>query len=81
MTSSFREAELVGWSTRSLSYDQQLAPITSQVASSKGAERLLGKGHLLAKLEGERDLCYAQVPFVQTSFIEALVATARRDAR
>ena len=34
MTSSFREAELVGWSTRSLSYDQQLAPITSQVASS-----------------------------------------------
>ncbi|MCW6038725.1 hypothetical protein K4A83_20970 [Spirulina subsalsa FACHB-351] len=30
----------------------------------KGAENLLGKGHLLAKLSGERNLIYAQVPFL-----------------
>jgi S-DNA-T family DNA segregation ATPase FtsK/SpoIIIE len=46
---------------------------TSEIAlGERGAERLLGRGHLLAKLEGERDLCYAQVPFVEPSFIEAL---------
>jgi len=51
---------------------------TSEIAlGERGAERLLGRGHLLAKLEGERDLCYAQVPFVEPSLIEALVATAR----
>ena len=38
---------------------------TSEIAlGTKGAERLLGKGHLCAKLEGEPDLIYAQVPFV-----------------
>lgn len=43
---------------------------TSDIALGQpGAERLLGRGHLLAKLEGERDLCYAQVPFVSTAFI------------
>jgi S-DNA-T family DNA segregation ATPase FtsK/SpoIIIE len=47
---------------------------TSEIAlGDKGAERLLGKGHLLAKLEGERGLIYAQVPFVDTAFIETLV--------
>jgi S-DNA-T family DNA segregation ATPase FtsK/SpoIIIE len=38
---------------------------TSEIALGvKGAERLLGKGHLCAKLEGEPDLVYAQVPFI-----------------
>lgn len=48
---------------------------TSEIAlGERGAERLLGRGHLLAKLEGERDLCFAQVPFVPGDFAEALVA-------
>lgn len=48
---------------------------TSEIAlGDVGAERLLGRGHLLAKLEGERDLIYAQVPAVDASFATALVA-------
>ena len=48
---------------------------TSEIAlGDKGAERLLGKGHLLAKLEGERELCFAQVPLVDPLFADALVA-------
>src|SRR5260221_14425104 len=40
---------------------------TSELAlGDKGAERLLGKGHLVARLEG-MPLCYAQVPFAETS--------------
>lgn len=51
---------------------------TSEIAlGEKGAERLLGRGHLLAKLEGERDLCFAQVPFVDTDLAAALVAVMR----
>ena len=43
---------------------------TSEIAlGERGAERLLGKGHLLANLEGS-PLCYAQVPFVDSSFME-----------
>lgn len=46
---------------------------TSEVAlGEKGAERLLGRGHLLAKLEGY-PLCYAQVPLVEEEFTEKLV--------
>ena len=52
---------------------------TSEIAlGEKGAERLLGQGHLLAKLEGERDLCFAQVPFVDPPFADAIVAAVRR---
>ena len=48
---------------------------TSEIAlGDKGAERLLGKGHLLAKLEGEREHCFAQVPFVDPLFADALVS-------
>ena len=48
---------------------------TSEIAlGEKGAERLLGRGHLLAKLEGERDLCFAQVPYVNPAFAKALAA-------
>jgi S-DNA-T family DNA segregation ATPase FtsK/SpoIIIE len=50
---------------------------TSEIAlGEKGAERLLGRGHLLAKLEGERELIFAQVPFVDPEFADALVAAA-----
>lgn len=47
---------------------------TSEIAlGEKGAERLLGRGHLIAKLEGETDLIYAQVPFASAEFIEEIV--------
>src|SRR6185437_3238254 len=63
MTGSFRDAELDGWSARSTSYDQHLAPITNQVAgpmiTALGAvtgKRVLdvccGPGHLAASLAG-----------------------------
>jgi S-DNA-T family DNA segregation ATPase FtsK/SpoIIIE len=48
---------------------------TSEIAlGEKGAERLLGKGHLAAKLESEQSLIFAQVPFVDSSFLAATVA-------
>lgn len=48
---------------------------TSDIAlGDVGAERLLGHGHLLAKLEGVADLCYAQVPLSDSDFIERVVA-------
>lgn len=47
---------------------------TSEIAlGEKGAERLLGKGHLCAKLEGEPDLIYAQVPFVSEDEIPVIL--------
>ena len=46
---------------------------TSEIAlGEKGAERLLGRGHLLAKLEG-CTLTYAQVPFVESNLIDHVV--------
>lgn len=51
---------------------------TSEIAlGERGAERLLGKGHMLAKLEGSRDLCYSQVPFAEPEFIDEVVNSAR----
>jgi S-DNA-T family DNA segregation ATPase FtsK/SpoIIIE len=47
---------------------------TSEIAlGQKGAERLLGKGHLLARLEGESGLVFAQVPFIADDTIDAIV--------
>ena len=47
---------------------------TSDIAlGEKGAERLLGKGHMAAKLEGESDIVLAQVPFVDESFLARVV--------
>lgn len=47
---------------------------TSEIAlGERGAERLLGRGHLLAKLEGLPSMCYAQVPFVEPEFMERIV--------
>ena len=52
---------------------------TSEIALGEvGAERLLGRGHLLAKLEGVADLCYAQVPLAEPGFIERAVAVIRQ---
>ena len=52
---------------------------TSEIALGEvGAERLLGRGHLLAKLEGVADLCYAQVPFAEPGFVEQAVAIIRQ---
>lgn len=51
---------------------------TSEIAlGEKGAERLLGKGHLAAKLEGEQGIVYGQVPFVSSEFIEQVVNSLR----
>jgi S-DNA-T family DNA segregation ATPase FtsK/SpoIIIE len=49
---------------------------TSEIAlGEKGAERLLGKGHLAAKLEGEPEIVFAQVPFVSNEFLTQVVAS------
>jgi S-DNA-T family DNA segregation ATPase FtsK/SpoIIIE len=48
---------------------------TSEIAlGEKGAERLLGKGHLAAKLEGAAEIIFAQVPFVGSEFLAQAVA-------
>lgn len=51
---------------------------TSKIALDRpGAERLLGKGHLAAKLNG--DLIYAQVPFVSDEEIERIVSVIKEE--
>ena len=53
---------------------------TSEIAlGEKGAERLLGKGHLAAKIEGEESLITAQVPLVTSAQIETMVASIRQE--
>jgi len=53
---------------------------TSEIAlGEKGAERLLGKGHLAAKIEGESGLITAQVPLVTSAQIEKMVASIRQE--
>lgn len=48
---------------------------TSEIAlGEKGAERLLGRGHLLAKLEGTTGLCFAQVPALDDDFMKNIIA-------
>jgi S-DNA-T family DNA segregation ATPase FtsK/SpoIIIE len=47
---------------------------TSEIAlGEKGAERLLGKGHLAARLEGESEIVFGQVPFVDSEFLSQVV--------
>lgn len=47
---------------------------TSEIAlGEKGAEKLLGKGHMAVKLEGEEGIITAQVPFIAPHEIEAIV--------
>ncbi|MCI0364954.1 MAG: hypothetical protein L0219_13835 [Phycisphaerales bacterium] len=53
---------------------------TSEIAlGEKGAERLLGKGHLAAKLEGESAIIFGQVPFVDGEFLDRAVEALRQD--
>jgi DNA segregation ATPase FtsK/SpoIIIE, S-DNA-T family len=47
---------------------------TSEIAlGEKGAEKLLGKGHLLARVEGSPGLIYAQVPFAKPEVMARMV--------
>jgi S-DNA-T family DNA segregation ATPase FtsK/SpoIIIE len=51
---------------------------TSEIAlGEKGAERLLGRGHVIAKLEGE-PIRYGQVPFITPAFMDRLVEAIAR---
>jgi len=43
----------------------------------KGAERLPGKGHLAAKLEGESEIIFGQVPFVDSEFLSQTVTALK----
>ncbi|MFZ5697535.1 MAG: FtsK/SpoIIIE domain-containing protein [Pseudomonadota bacterium] len=53
---------------------------TSKIALDRpGAELLLGRGHLAAKLNGEQGLVFAQAPFLSDQDIEAAVAAIRLD--
>lgn len=55
---------------------------TSEIAlGEKGAERLLGKGHLAAKLEGETRLIYAQVPFVPADVMDNIVEAISQEEK
>ena len=53
---------------------------TSKIALDRpGAELLLGRGHLAAKLNGEQGLIYAQAPFLSDDEITAAVAAISLD--
>lgn len=48
---------------------------TSEIAlGERGAERLLGKGHMIVRAEGEHGLIYVQVPFASETITNELVA-------
>jgi DNA segregation ATPase FtsK/SpoIIIE, S-DNA-T family len=47
---------------------------TSEIAlGERGAERLLGKGHLAARLDGGQGIVYGQVPFVDAEYLTRVV--------
>ena len=49
---------------------------TSEVAlGEKCAEKLMGKEHLLARLESETGLTYAQVPLASETFATDVIST------
>ena len=53
---------------------------TSKIVLDRpGAELLLGRGHLAAKLNGEQGLIFAQAPFLSDHDIEAAVVAIRSD--
>jgi len=55
---------------------------TSEIAlGEKGAERLLGKGHVAVKLEGEEGIITAQVPFITTDEIETIVSELSKNGK
>jgi S-DNA-T family DNA segregation ATPase FtsK/SpoIIIE len=52
---------------------------TSEIAlGEKGAERLLGKGHLAAKLEGNQNIVFGQVPLVECQLQETLLVNLKK---
>jgi len=54
---------------------------TSKIALGRpGAELLLGKGHMAAKLNGEQGLVFSQAPFLSDQDIEMAVDAICRDA-
>lgn len=55
---------------------------TSEIAlgGERGAERLLGRGHMAAKLEGHHGLVYCQVPLLSTAEIAHVVGVIRADS-
>ena len=54
---------------------------TSKIALDRpGAELLLGRGHLAAKLNGEQGLVFVQAPFLSDQDIEAAVAAIKADS-
>lgn len=54
---------------------------TSKIALDRpGAELLLGRGHLAAKLNGEQGLVYAQAPFLSDDDMAAAVSAISQDA-
>jgi S-DNA-T family DNA segregation ATPase FtsK/SpoIIIE len=54
---------------------------TSKIALDRpGAELLLGKGHLAAKLNGEQGLVFAQAPYLSDDDIEAAVQAIVEDS-
>ena len=55
---------------------------TSEIAlGMKGAEFLLGQGHLAAKLTGEADIIFAQAPFLSDEDLDAAVDAIIREDR
>jgi S-DNA-T family DNA segregation ATPase FtsK/SpoIIIE len=52
---------------------------TSEIAlgGERGAERLLGRGHMVAKLEGNSGLIYSQVPLISSEEIRQMVDAVR----
>ncbi|MET3434423.1 S-DNA-T family DNA segregation ATPase FtsK/SpoIIIE [Herbaspirillum seropedicae] len=53
---------------------------TSKIALDRpGAEMLLGRGHMAAKLNGEQGLVFAQAPFLSDQDIEAAVTAITED--
>ncbi len=53
---------------------------TSEISlGEKGAERLLGKGHLVARLSGEPSLIYVQVPFLSSEDISKVAHAISAD--
>jgi DNA segregation ATPase FtsK/SpoIIIE, S-DNA-T family len=51
---------------------------TSEIAlGEKGAERLLGMGHLAARLEGEPGIVFGQVPYVAADYLTRIVGAVK----
>jgi hypothetical protein len=57
----------------SCAFRQKALPRSS--SEKRGVERLLGKWHMAAKLEGEPPIVLAQVPFVDEAFWAGAVQT------